>query len=147
MVALWKKSRSSNNLGTWCKELTHSKRPWFGKDWKQEEKETTGWDDCWHHRHGMHMAWVWANPRSWWRTGKPGMLQTMALQRVRHDWATEPYQHCHTFYLSTVVRFPVFYLANLTWLISLMLVFGPKWKDFLKIVIFEFENWKLIDHP
>ena len=24
-----------------------------------------------------------------WRTGKPGMLQSMRSQRVRHDWATE----------------------------------------------------------
>jgi len=31
-------------------------------------------------------TWVWASSRSWWRTGKPGMLQ---LQRVRHDWATK----------------------------------------------------------
>ena len=26
---------------------------------------------------------------SWWWTGKPGVLQSMGLQRVRHDWATE----------------------------------------------------------
>ena len=26
---------------------------------------------------------------SWWWTGKPGMLQSMGLQRVWHDWATE----------------------------------------------------------
>ena len=26
---------------------------------------------------------------SWWWTGKPGMLQSMGSQRVRHDWATE----------------------------------------------------------
>ena len=26
---------------------------------------------------------------SWWWTGRPGMLQSMGLQRVRHDWATE----------------------------------------------------------
>ena len=25
---------------------------------------------------------------SWWRTGKPGVLQSMGLQIVRHDWAT-----------------------------------------------------------
>ena len=34
-------------------------------------------------------AWVWTNSRSWWRTGRPGVLQSMGLQRVRHDWATE----------------------------------------------------------
>jgi len=32
---------------------------------------------------------VWASSRSWWRTGKPGELQSMGLQRVRHDWAIE----------------------------------------------------------
>ena len=26
---------------------------------------------------------------SWWWTGKPGVLQSMGSQRVRHDWATE----------------------------------------------------------
>ena len=26
---------------------------------------------------------------SWWWTGKPDMLQSMGLQRVRHGWATE----------------------------------------------------------
>ena len=31
----------------------------------------------------------WASSGSWWWTGKPGLLQFMGLQRVRHDWATE----------------------------------------------------------
>ena len=34
-------------------------------------------------------TWVWASSRSWWWTGKPGMLQSMGLQRVRtwlSDW-------------------------------------------------------------
>ena len=26
---------------------------------------------------------------SWWWTGKPGVLQSMGSQRVKHDWATE----------------------------------------------------------
>ena len=34
-------------------------------------------------------TWVWVNSRSWWWTGKPGVLQSMGLQRVRHNWATE----------------------------------------------------------
>ena len=34
-------------------------------------------------------AWVWASSGSWWWPGKPGMLQSMGLQRVRHGWATE----------------------------------------------------------
>ena len=34
-------------------------------------------------------TWVWVNSRSWWWTGRPGMLWFMGLQRVGHDWATE----------------------------------------------------------
>ena len=30
-----------------------------------------------------------SRPRSWWWTGKPGMLQSVGSQRVGHDWATE----------------------------------------------------------
>ena len=29
------------------------------------------------------------SPVSWWWTGKPGMLQSIGLKRVRKDWATE----------------------------------------------------------
>ena len=32
---------------------------------------------------------VWANSGRCWRTGKPGVLQSVGSQRVRHDWATE----------------------------------------------------------
>ena len=34
-------------------------------------------------------TWVWAGFRSWWWTGKPGVLKSMGSQRVGHDWATE----------------------------------------------------------
>ena len=34
-------------------------------------------------------AWIWLGSGSWWWTGKPGVLQFMGSQRVRHDWATE----------------------------------------------------------
>ena len=34
-------------------------------------------------------TWVWVNSGSWWWTGRPGVLQSMRLQRVRHDLATE----------------------------------------------------------
>ena len=34
-------------------------------------------------------TWVWVNSRSWWWTEKPGVLQSMGSQRVRHDWVTE----------------------------------------------------------
>ena len=34
-------------------------------------------------------TWAWASSRSGWWTGKPGVLQSMGSQRVRHDWGTE----------------------------------------------------------
>ena len=43
-----------------------------------------------------------SSPRDWWWIGKPGILQSMGSQRVRHDWATElnwtdslPSSHVH----------------------------------------------------
>ena len=34
-------------------------------------------------------TWVWVGSRSWWWTGKPGVLQSMGSQRVGHDWGIE----------------------------------------------------------
>ena len=34
-------------------------------------------------------TWTWVSSGSWWWTGKPGVLQSMGSQRVRHNWATE----------------------------------------------------------
>ena len=46
----WCRSWSSNTLATWCKELTHWKRPWSWERLKWEEKGTTE-DEMvgWHH--------------------------------------------------------------------------------------------------
>ena len=35
------------------------------------------------------MTRFWVDSGSWWWTGRPGVLQFMESQRVRHDWATE----------------------------------------------------------
>ena len=34
-------------------------------------------------------TWVGESSRSWWWIGKPGVLPTMGLQRIGHDWGTE----------------------------------------------------------
>ena len=34
-------------------------------------------------------TWVWVNSGSWWWTGRPSVLQSMGLQRVGRNWATE----------------------------------------------------------
>ena len=34
-------------------------------------------------------TWVWVDSRSWWWTGRSGVLRFMGSQRVGHDWVTE----------------------------------------------------------
>ena len=34
-------------------------------------------------------TWVLSSSGSWWWTGKPGLLQSIWSQRIRHDWTTE----------------------------------------------------------
>ena len=34
-------------------------------------------------------TWVWVNSRSWWWTGRPGVLRFMGSKRVGHDWVTQ----------------------------------------------------------
>ena len=46
-----------------------------------------GWDGCMASL--TRWTWVWVNSGSWWSTGKPGVLQSMELQRVRHNWGTK----------------------------------------------------------
>ena len=62
------------------------KDPDAGKVWRQEES-TTGRNGCM--SSPTQWTWVWASSRSWWWTGKPGVLQSMGSQGVRHDWGTE----------------------------------------------------------
>ena len=37
----------------------------------------------------MNMSFSWVNSRSWWWTGRPGVLRFTGSQRVGHDWVTE----------------------------------------------------------
>ena len=69
-----------------AKSQLTGKDPDTGKDRRQEEKGMT--EDKmvgWH----CQVNGVWASSRRWWRTGKPGVLQSMGSQRVGHNWATE----------------------------------------------------------
>ena len=64
------------------------KDPNARKDWGQEEKGTTENEMVgWHHQLNGHEIWI--NSRSWWWTGRPGVLQSMRSRRVGYDWATE----------------------------------------------------------
>ena len=79
---------STNTLATWCQELTHWKKPWCWERLKVGgEGDDRGWDGWM--ASSTQRTRIWANSRRWWKTGKPGMLQSMGSQRVGHDWATE----------------------------------------------------------
>ena len=69
----WCWSWNSNTLVTWCKELTHWKRPWCWERLKAGgEGDDRGWDGWM--ASPTQWTWVWASSGSWWWTGKPGML-------------------------------------------------------------------------
>ena len=63
------------------------KVPDAGKDWRQEEMGMAGWDGWMASL--TQWTWVWVGSGSWWWTGRLGVLWSMGLQRVGHDWATE----------------------------------------------------------
>ena len=101
---------NSNTLASWCKELTHLKMPWCWERLKAGEEDDRGWDNHldgyldekdrrrekrttedeitiwmpsgWHHQISGH-EFEYARDREAWH------VQSMRMQRVRHDWATE----------------------------------------------------------
>ena len=61
----------------WCWERLRSGGDGDDRAWDGWMASMTRW------------TWVWASSGPWWWTGKPGVLQSMESQRVRHDWETE----------------------------------------------------------
>ena len=51
------------------------------------ERDDRRWDDWMASQ--TQWTWVWINSRSWWWTGRPGMLLFRGSQRVGHNWMTE----------------------------------------------------------
>ena len=91
LAFLWKEwcySWNSSTLAASCEELTHWKRLWC---WERlgagGEGDDSGWDGWMASL--TRWTWVWVNSKSWWCTGRPGVLRFMGLQRVGHDWVTE----------------------------------------------------------
>ena len=73
------------------------KDPDAGKDWskrRRERQRTDGWMAS-----VTQWTWVWASSRRWWKTGMPGVLQSIRSQRVGHDWVTKQQQQQHNLVL------------------------------------------------
>ena len=84
----WCWSWNSNTLATSFEELTHQKRPWcwagLGAGGEGDDRGWDGWMAL-----QTRWTWVWVNSRSWWWTGRAGVLRFKGSQRVGHNWATE----------------------------------------------------------
>ena len=88
-------------LITWCKELTHLKRPWCWERLGAGEGDDRGWGGW--IASLTQWTWVWVNSGSWWWTGKPGVPQSLGSQRVSHDWTklnTSIYPSNNTYFLA-----------------------------------------------
>ena len=59
------------NSNTWCKELTHLKRPWCWERLKVGGEGEDRWWDGWM-ASPAQWKWVWVNSRNWWWTGRSG---------------------------------------------------------------------------
>ena len=61
------------------------KRPWCWERLRAAgEGDNRGWDG--RMASPTQWTWVWVDSESWWWTGRPGVLQFMGSQRVRHEW-------------------------------------------------------------
>ena len=80
------------------KSQLFGKDPDTGKDWRQEKETTVDKMVGWHH-------WLnGANFGRWWRTENAGVLQSMGLQKVGHNWVLEQQQK-HLFVLYYIINF------------------------------------------
>ena len=79
------------------------KNPDAGKDRGQVEewgnREWDGWITS-----PSQWTWTWVNSGRWWGKGRSGVLQSMGLQRVRHDLVTE-YQQQRLYSVGTWLEF------------------------------------------
>ena len=118
-------------------ELTHWKRSWcWGRLKAGGEGDDRGWDGWM--ASPTQWTWIWGSPWSWWWTGKPGMLQSMGSQRVRHDWVTE--LNWSSFKKIYYDPFPLAIIYNSSRCFMDMLhFFFQSWSQFLHLLISELD--------
>ena len=103
----------AETLIRWPPDVKNSlirKNPWCWERLKAgREGDDRGWDGWM--ASPTQWTWVWASSKSWWWTGRPGMLHSMGSQRVWHNWVTELNQiFVSNFYLLAHVFNPLRFL-------------------------------------
>ena len=133
-------SWNSNTLASWCKQLTHCKRPWFWERMKAGGKgDNRGWDGwiaplTW-------WTWVWVSSGSWWWIGKSGMplqpwgckesdtTERLNWTELKMNW-TEPErmqaQSCMTMMVDTCnyKSVQIYTMHNSKWILMKIMDFG-----------------------
>ena len=74
------------NCGHLMWRADSSERHWCWGKLRAGEDDNRAWDGWM--ASPTQWTWVWASSGTWQWTGKPGVLQSMGSQRVRHDWVT-----------------------------------------------------------
>ena len=102
----WRTDVEAETLILWPPDMKNW-LTWKGPDVRERlkvggEGEDRGWDGWM--ALATQLTWVWVNFGSWWCTRRPGVLQSMGLQRVRHNWANELTLYVFTFYSLTQTK-------------------------------------------
>ena len=83
-------------------------------------------------------TWVWVSSMVWWWTGKPGVRQSMGLQRTRRNWATVTCTHTQTHVMPAecsleglMLKLKLQHFGHLMWRTNLLektLIAGKDWR-------------------
>ena len=76
----------SQGRGAWWAAVYGVTQSWTRLKWLSSNS-SNGWMAS-----PTQWTWTWTNFGRWWGTGRPGVLQAMGLQRVRHSLVTEQQQ-------------------------------------------------------
>jgi len=79
-------------------------------------------------------TWIWASPRSWWWTGKPGMLQSIELQsQTRLSNWTDTYAYVFFFLNKNKTFYPLCMMTcvGCVCVYVCVCVYGVVWKEAL----------------
>ena len=109
------------------------KDPDAGKDWRQEEKGKTEDEMVARQHQPTQWTWVWVNSKSWRWIGRPGVLQSMGLPRVRHGWAMELNWRFNSDILK--LHFGIYHVRR-----------SPGWwnSHFLNVLLWSFKHRKVV---